>query len=138
MPSPIRLEVHEDDCAVSYHSSSISPGIQSIRKLPIHDLRRIRRSRSRGARRLPQVLVISCPNLNLDIEDAEVKYVESELDQDPGERHHVIVTLEATLVRKIRENNENVCEIIVAGERDPTEIEQEVRDAIERLRLRSL
>ena len=34
-PSQIRLEVNEDDCAVSQHSSSISPGIQSIPKLPM-------------------------------------------------------------------------------------------------------
>jgi hypothetical protein len=36
---------------------------------------------------------------------------------------------------KIKESiNENVCEIIVAGGREPEEVEQEVREAIERLR----
>jgi hypothetical protein len=53
----------------------------------------------------------------------------------PGERYQIIVIMEASMALKIRESiNENACEIIVAGGRKSEEVEQEVREAIERMR----
>ena len=43
--------------------------------------------------------------------------------------------MEASMALKIREStDENVCEIIVAGGREPKEVEQEVREAIKKMR----